>query len=589
MSQQHATTSSPILTGEDHAEGVVAHAAKVITQYTNGLKQHNNLEYWNKTTQVVWDELQKVKLVVADLLVGFVMPIHLIAADAFMEINVEDHPWFKLREPLFPVPTTGSPPPVPKKKGKGKGKAKAVDTKKDMDGAVQGKDQVARPVVRGRSRSQAPSVGPAKKKGKERAVKIQVEGKINGVNDDKETGGGEVRGQSQTRQVGPSKKGKEKATSVEVEKERTKDVEQASKQKSSEETKSQQCSEKIASAEVPKHSDQTNTSFLAPVGFGPVRPEESCDRCRRAGKTCLVKKGMACLHCHNMKMKCTLTDKLHGKSQVQSEESQSSSHQPRSPSRVPSEVVPPVTPRPAKHRRSSSMNPTPGPSKVKAGADERSSRKIVEVYIDHPPWMPTSKSQDVSLAPTLAASMTDPPTTPSSVETSSMTNGDMLEDQVSCLKKDMVKMKEDTDQDILLLKHDNARMKVELEQNREELETLQALVEAIQEQQFSTTPALHDPSVPPPQSGPGHTIPSVPTSVHSSPPPALYYHGPMSPSIHALLAPHPPSPSPISPIQGLDTDEASSSVPVVLPPGPMDIINIPANNTDKPDDTPVMD
>ena len=57
MSQQHATASSPLPTGEDHAEGVVAHAAKVITQYTNGFKQHNNPEYWNKTTQVVWDEL----------------------------------------------------------------------------------------------------------------------------------------------------------------------------------------------------------------------------------------------------------------------------------------------------------------------------------------------------------------------------------------------------------------------------------------------------------------------------------------------------------------------------------------------------
>ena len=57
MSQQHATESSPILTSEDHAEGVVANAAKVIMQYTNGLKQHNNPEYWNKTTQVVWDEL----------------------------------------------------------------------------------------------------------------------------------------------------------------------------------------------------------------------------------------------------------------------------------------------------------------------------------------------------------------------------------------------------------------------------------------------------------------------------------------------------------------------------------------------------
>ena len=46
---------------------------------------------------------------------------------------------------------------------------------------------------------------------------------------DKESGGREVRGQSQTRQVGPSKKGKVKVTSVEVEKERTKDVEQACK------------------------------------------------------------------------------------------------------------------------------------------------------------------------------------------------------------------------------------------------------------------------------------------------------------------------------------------------------------------------
>ncbi|KIM60163.1 hypothetical protein SCLCIDRAFT_26807 [Scleroderma citrinum Foug A] len=165
------------------------------------------------------------------------MLIHLITADAFMENNVEDHPWFKLWEPSFLVLTTSSPPPVPKKKGKGKGKAKAVETKKDMDGAAQGKDPVARLVVRGWSQSQAPSVGPAKKKGKERAVEIEVEGKIDGVNDDKETGGVEVRGQSWTRQVGPSKKGKEKATSVEVEKKRTKDVEQASKQKSSEEVR----------------------------------------------------------------------------------------------------------------------------------------------------------------------------------------------------------------------------------------------------------------------------------------------------------------------------------------------------------------
>ncbi|KIM52280.1 hypothetical protein SCLCIDRAFT_32757 [Scleroderma citrinum Foug A] len=160
--------------------------------------------------------------------------------------------------------------------------------------------------------------------------------------------------------------------------------------------------------------------------------------------------------------------------------------------------------------------------------------------------MPTSKSQDVSLALTLAASVTDPPTTPSGVETSGMTDGDMLEDQ-----------------------HDNARMKVELEQNQEELEPLQALVEAIWEQQFLTTPALCDPLVPPPQSGLGHTIPSVPTSVHPSPPPALFYHGPMSPSIQALLAPHHPLLS-------------------VLFRGWMQM-KPASNTTDKPDDTLVMD
>ena len=132
--------------------------------------------------------------------------------------------------------------------------------------------------------------------------------------------------------------------------------------------------------------------------------------------------------------------------------------------------------------------------------------------------MPTSKSWNISLAPTLVVSATNPPMTPSGVETSGMTNGDMLEDQVSCLKKDMAKIKEDTDEDILHLKCDNVRMKVELEQNWEELKRFQALVEAIQEQQFPTAPALCNPLVPPPaQSGPGHMIPSVPTSAHSSP------------------------------------------------------------------------
>ena len=40
-------------------------------------------------------------------------------------------------------------------------------------------------MVRGQSWSWAPSVGPVKKKGKERAVETEVEAKINGVNDGK--------------------------------------------------------------------------------------------------------------------------------------------------------------------------------------------------------------------------------------------------------------------------------------------------------------------------------------------------------------------------------------------------------------------
>jgi len=89
-----------------------------------------------------------------------------------------------------------------------------------------------------------------------------------------------------------------------------------------------------------------------------------------------------------------------------------------------------------------------------------------EVYIQTPSLLPKSKSRDTSVASTCAASATDPPMTPSAVATSSMTEGERLQDveeEVFLLKKDIARMKEDTEENIVLLKRDNARMRVELE------------------------------------------------------------------------------------------------------------------------------
>jgi len=57
MSSQANTLTSSIGTGEDHVKAIVTQAAKVIRQYTDGLKYNSTTEYWKETTQVVWDRL----------------------------------------------------------------------------------------------------------------------------------------------------------------------------------------------------------------------------------------------------------------------------------------------------------------------------------------------------------------------------------------------------------------------------------------------------------------------------------------------------------------------------------------------------
>jgi len=60
----------------------------------------------------------------------------------------------------------------------------------------------------------------------------------------------------------------------------------------------------------PVNPTQPKASFLALVGFGPVPPEDQCNRCQKGDKMCLVKPGRACLNCNKVKMKCSLTDRL---------------------------------------------------------------------------------------------------------------------------------------------------------------------------------------------------------------------------------------------------------------------------------------
>ena len=143
----------------------------------------------------------------------------------------------------------------------------------------------------------------------------------------------------------------------------------------------------------PVNPTQPKASFLVLVGFGPVPPEDQCDRCRKGDKMCLVKPGWACLNCNKVKMKCSLTDRLRARSwapseaattttwqccspfKVPSEAAPTTTQQHQSPSRVPLEIAPDFTPPPAKQQWSSSIHPTPGPSKAKAGQVERSSGK----------------------------------------------------------------------------------------------------------------------------------------------------------------------------------------------------------------------
>jgi len=86
------------------------------------------------------------------LLAGFAIPIHVIAADAFMvspnsllevkkwppwericwakDKDVKDHPWYNLREPALPVPPAPTTTPVTQVKGKEKERNEDMDSGK---------------------------------------------------------------------------------------------------------------------------------------------------------------------------------------------------------------------------------------------------------------------------------------------------------------------------------------------------------------------------------------------------------------------------------------------------------------------------
>jgi len=86
------------------------------------------------------------------LLAGFAIPIHVIAADAFMvspdslleakkwppwerirrakDTDVKDHPWYNLREPALPVPPAPTTTPVTQVKGKEKERNEDMDSGK---------------------------------------------------------------------------------------------------------------------------------------------------------------------------------------------------------------------------------------------------------------------------------------------------------------------------------------------------------------------------------------------------------------------------------------------------------------------------
>ncbi|KAL4073037.1 hypothetical protein V8B97DRAFT_2037674 [Scleroderma yunnanense] len=151
---------------------------------------------------------------------------------------------------------------------------------------------------------------------------------------------------------------------------------------------------------------------------------------------------------------------------VQSEAQCNTARHAWSPSQVPSQAAPLVT----------LTHPTSGPSKVKVAQMEWSSQKNFEVYIQLPAWMPKSKLCDASITSTIVMSAINPPTTPTSTVTTAMTYCECLED----VKEDM-----------FLLKWDYIKMKSELDETCQEVETLQVLMESLRAHQFPTPSVLH--------------------------------------------------------------------------------------------------
>ncbi|KAL4065112.1 hypothetical protein J3A83DRAFT_4190547 [Scleroderma citrinum] len=83
MATEPFTSTTPMNVPTPSTKHMVANAAKVIMEYTDGLQFNNNAVYWQKAVDVVWGQLH-VEAVVGDLPASFVMPTYIIAVDCFM-------------------------------------------------------------------------------------------------------------------------------------------------------------------------------------------------------------------------------------------------------------------------------------------------------------------------------------------------------------------------------------------------------------------------------------------------------------------------------------------------------------------------
>ncbi|KAL4070194.1 hypothetical protein V8B97DRAFT_1917898 [Scleroderma yunnanense] len=94
---------------------------------------------------------------------------------------------------------------------------------------------------------------------------------------------------------------------------------------------------------------------------------------------------------------------------------------------------------------------------AKVAQMEWPSQKNFEVYIQPPAWMLKSKLYDASIMSTIAMSAMHPPTTPTGTMTTTVTYQEHLED---------------VEEDMFLLKQDYVKMKLELGETHQEVETL---------------------------------------------------------------------------------------------------------------------